>query len=145
MECELCGKESKLAKAKVEGVVVSVCENCASFGERVLEAKPVQMREKPKIVIEESVIDPKFAEKIKNARESMKLTREQLAEKIKEKLSVIEHIEHGMRPTDIVAKKIERLFGIKLLGYSGKEYIQPAQKPAELTLGDVVEIRQRKK
>jgi putative transcription factor len=144
MECELCGKKAT-AKAKIEGIVISVCENCAKLGERVLEAKPVQMREKPKIKIEETTIDPNFAKIVKETRESLGIKREELAKRINEKLSVIERIEHGSRPTDKIARKLEKVLGIKLLDYEEKEYRQTKTKDEPLTLGDVVKIKTRKK
>jgi len=144
MECELCGREAT-TRAKIEGTIISVCEQCAAMGERILEAKPVAMREKPKIVIEQSEINPDFARIIRDAREAANLTREQLAEKVKEKLSTIERIEHGSRPTDIVARKLERMLNIKLLGFEEKSFEQKKTKDEPLTLGDVVQIKVRKK
>lgn len=145
MECELCGKEAKLVKARVEGTVVSVCEDCAKMGERVFESKPVQMRERPKLTIEQTIIYPDFANIVKQAREVKNLKREELAKYISEKISVIERIEKGNRPTDNTAKKLEKALDIQLLGYEEREYRQTTGKSEPLTLGDVVKIKQRKK
>ncbi|MEM7819959.1 MAG: multiprotein-bridging factor 1 family protein [Candidatus Aenigmatarchaeota archaeon] len=145
MECELCGKDTELIKAKIEGAVVSVCKKCSKLGEVIIEAKPIKIKEKPKVMIEETTIDPKFAQIIKNARESMKLTREDLAKKINEKVSVIENIEHGMRPTDNTARKLENALRIKLLGYEVKNIKMTTTKTEELTLGDIATIKTNKK
>lgn len=41
MPCEMCGKDGvKLVKARVEGTLLKVCEQCASFGTRVEEPRP---------------------------------------------------------------------------------------------------------
>jgi len=145
MECELCGKEARLVKAKVEGTVVSVCEDCSGMGHRVHESKPVPMREKPKLSIDQTIINPDFANIVKNARESKNLKREDLAKQINEKVSVIERIERSSRPTDSTAKKLEKALGIHLLGYEEAEYKEMKTGSEDITLGDVVKIKQRKK
>ncbi len=145
MECELCGMREASKKARIEGVVLSVCERCARFGEEVREiAKPSahaeKMKEKQEIF--EEVPVENFGEVVKELREKRNLTQEELAAKIKEKLSVIKRIEEGWIPEENVVRKLERFFGVKLTekiaAFPEKE---KQEKEEALTIGDVVEVR----
>ena len=146
MECELCGRAAS-GKARVEGTIVSVCDSCASMGERIYEAAPVRLPDKPRTTSPEEVyFVNNFSSVAKNARESHALTREQLAEKIKERISTIERIEKGLRPEKRVAEKLQRVLGVKLMASADAERSIVAQKSSEpLTLGDIVTIKKRKK
>ena len=50
MECELCGRKA-VKKGKMDGAIVSVCSNCASFCEKIMEIK-----EEPKKIIRKEVV-----------------------------------------------------------------------------------------
>ena len=115
MDCELCGRHAELVKAEVEGITLSVCNNCAQFGRR-LEVT-AEIKEKRPLTIDVSSINPNFAKIIRNARTAQKLTLENLATKINEKSSVLDRVEKGMRPTDSLARKLEKTLKIKLLGF----------------------------
>jgi putative transcription factor len=144
MECELCGKNAELVRAKIEGTVISVCVNCSRLGKTILEAKPVQMKARSEIIIDTIEINPRFADMIKTARETAGLSREELATKINEKLAVIERAEHGHRPTDAAAHKIEKALGINLLGYEQKDVKDFKSSNKDLTIGDIAIIRKKK-
>ena len=103
------------------------------------------MKIKQKITISESSINPEFSYIIKNAREKSGMTRKQVAEKIKEKESAIERIERGNTPEEKVARKLEKILGIKILGYVEEKVKFQHSKAQEITLGDVVEVRLKKK
>ncbi len=146
MDCELCGRRAE-GKARIEGTVVSVCGACARFGEAIYEAKPVKIPDKPRYRQPEEVyfVD-NLAAVVKNAREDMNLAREELAERIKEKSSVIERIEKGMRPEKHVVEKLERVIGVRLISSAEAEKTIIEKKSSEpLTLGDVVTIKKKKK
>ena len=32
MKCEMCGKETNLVRARIEGAEMTVCEKCSRFG-----------------------------------------------------------------------------------------------------------------
>lgn len=114
MECELCGRSAQLVRAEIEGTVLSVCDSCAGLG-RTAEVK-ADVPDKPRQhLIEESSINPGFAKIIKNARD--KMTLEELGKKIGEKASVLDRVEKGMRPTDALARKLEKALKIKLLSF----------------------------
>lgn len=144
MECEICGKNTKLLRARIEDAVMSVCSDCAKFGEVIPEQKiEKKPEERPLEFIE---VDPSYPSIVKLKREALGLTREQLAKKLNEKISVIERIEHGkMRPDNKVAKKLEKALGIKILGYHENE-VKIEKKPnKDVTLGDVVELKIKKR
>ncbi len=141
-ECEICGK-SATKKAVVEDTLLSVCSACAALGKEVKE----EIRPPPKLAypIKELDVDPSFAIIVKSKREALGLGRGQLAAAIKEKESVIERVEKGMRPTTETAKKLEHALKIKLLGYEATEGKMPKAKEYGVTLGDAAEIKVRKK
>ncbi len=79
---------------------------------------------------------------IKTARESMGMSRDALARTVGVKESVLRRIESGqLIPDEQLARKLERVLGVKLLVPA--EHVETPSKPSkyELTLGDVVEIR----
>ncbi len=132
-------------KAKIEGVVLSVCERCVKYGEEVKEiVKPIERSKdlEEKLEIFEEVPVENLGEKVKRLREEKNLTQEELAAKIKEKLSVIKRIEDGWVPEENVIRKLERFFKVKLtekIAISSEK--EKNEKEEKLTLGDVVEIK----
>ncbi len=94
--------------------------------------------------ITEEYINPDFPTIIREVRESLKLTHDQLAKKINEKVSVIERIEHGMKPDTKLRKKLEHALGIDL-SYEEDKVQMRQQKSEEYTLGDAAEIRHKNK
>lgn len=117
MECELCGRNAT-AKAEVEGALLDVCDSCARLGRRV-DIPPAQLNtpEKRQKEIGVSSINPDFAAMTKNARSKSGMNLEDLGKRINEKSSVLERVEKGMRPTDALARKLEKALKIKLLGF----------------------------
>ncbi|AEM38888.1 transcriptional regulator, XRE family [Pyrolobus fumarii 1A] len=93
---------------------------------------------------------PDFAERVRRARERLGLSQEELAVRVKERVNVIKRIEAGtLVPTVDLARRLEKVLGIKLLepvveedvelGVSGS---RRKRSEFELTLGDIVEIRE---
>ena len=147
-ECETCGKNvEQLLRAVIEGSHVYVCNICSRHAETVEESRPIQRTTqiKQKITISEPSINPNFSYIIKNAREKSGMTRKQVAEKIKEKESIIERIEKGNTPEEKVVRKLENILRIKILDYVGEKVQIQHAKVQEITLGDVVEVRLKKK
>lgn len=142
MECEICGKAAS-KKATIEEAVLNVCSACAKLGSEVKQEAPRPV--KRIYPIEELSVDPSFAVIVKAKRETLALSRGQLAALVKEKESVIERIEHGMRPTKDAAKKLEHALRIKILGYEAIAAKLPKAKDIGITLGDIAEVRVRKK
>ena len=139
-ECELCGaKASK--KAKVEGTVLDVCENCVKYGK---EVKEVEYKRPVKKILrldgEDQVMVKDFHKLIRHSREKRKLTQEDLAKKLNEKLSLIKRVEDGWHPSNKTIDKIEKFFNIKIREEAVELIHEQKQNAKSLTIGDVIEI-----
>ncbi len=161
MRCEMCGKDvPHLRKVLIEGTVLNVCNECAKFGTPVsekeamkydtkstvqerLEMREKRMRERD-VLESEMVLDPEFADRVRNARMKLGISQEELAKKINEKHSVISKIEHGdLVPDENVRKKLEKALSIKLMVRSEPVAVQ--KKSAQrrgLTLGDLIRMEE---
>ena len=139
-ECEICGEDAS-GKAKIDGVILSVCDKCTELGEKVI--LPVKTNKIiPKKDIEDGkYIDPKYPELIKKAREKRKLRIDELARHLNEKESVISRLERGhFSPSFKLAKKLEKFFEIELiLEYEDVPYSHE-EKHSGLTIGDVIDL-----
>lgn len=147
--CDLCGKRSKLTEAIVEGTIVSVCNNCLSFGNPItLEHKKepeTKIQRKIKIENAEEIILPNYMQLIKEAREKLELTQKELAKKIAEKESLIHQLESGhLKPTIDFAKKLEKSLDIKII----EVYKEPEKRVVNLsdpglTIGDLLKLKKK--
>ncbi len=158
MICELCGKDvPRLHKVVIEGVIMNVCDDCAKFGkeikgnevpkdvkylppevvrERLERKKPRQRRD---VLEEEEVLREDYPQLIRNAREKLGLTQDELAKRILEKKTVISKIERGeMRPDEKLIKKLEKALNIKLKEKVSGVYRTEEKKNVSLTLGDLL-------
>jgi len=142
MQCELCGKKEAEFSALIEGVELKVCSSCAKHGQ-VLKKPAYAENRKVRVELPEFVIVENFAEIIKKKRESMNLTQEDFAKKVNQKLSLMQNIESGhIKPTIDVAKKLEKILGIKLVKELKFEKVDLGKKSSEgLTIGDLIKIR----
>jgi len=99
----------------------------------------------PRYTVVEEIVDD-YAEKIREARERIGLTREVLAAMVGEKVSTIRRIESGkLAPTIQLARKLERVLKIKLVeAYEESEEYRysEGEEEFELTLGDIVEFKE---
>ena len=148
MNCDLCGNESELLKAFIEGTELTVCQKCSRHGRIVGKAynKPQQKAQELKSVTGPvHAVNPNFAKLIKNAREKLNLKQEGLAKAISEKESIIHKVETGsVVPNPALAKKLESFLKIRLIE-EFREEVDKQQKPrsAELTLGDFIKVRKK--
>ncbi|RLJ02202.1 MAG: TIGR00270 family protein [Candidatus Aenigmatarchaeota archaeon] len=142
MECEICGSSPARRRAEIEGVELIVCDECVSLGTEIKEPKVTQKGRKEVPEIEES-ITPEYPSRIRIARESLGLTREELARRIHEKESVISRLESGsMMPPLSLARKLEKELRIILVLKEEKSEVHIPEKPKpRITIGDVVEVR----
>ncbi len=95
---------------------------------------------------------PDYAERVRRARERLGLSQEELAIRVKERVNVIKRIEAGtLVPTVDLARRLEKVLGVKLLEPVVEEDVELGAGGAggrrrrgefELTLGDIVEIRE---
>lgn len=122
MRCEICGKKiiGKPMKTKIESSTMLTCNACAKFGKVQREPpKPRKhrpVRRKPRFEEPSHEILEDYNVIIREAREKNGWSREDLAEKIYEKASVINRLESGKMVPDIkLARKLERILNIKLM------------------------------
>ena len=165
MRCEVCGRKilGEPLKAKIEGAKMIVCGQCAKFGTVYLEptqlstprkgktiphlVPKVSPKKPPPKIIETLELIKDFSPKIRQAREKLGLSHEDLGRKISEKVSVLRKIETGkMTPNHQLAEKLEHTLRIKLLVPPSEPKIPPSSllRPPEITLGKIVHLKKRK-
>ena len=149
MDCELCGRPNAIATAIVEGVRMSVCERCAKHGKVVAriydgDDAPSTMAKTAKREIE--IVDD-YADIIKNARTKKGMTIRQLAAAVAEKESYMDRIEREeTTPTEQAARKLEKFLNIRLMHEVELARTKEEKGRSEpITLGDVIEIKRKKK
>ncbi len=101
-------------------------------------------------IMESLEVVPDYASRVRNARQRLGWTTRILAEKVGEPESVIKRIEDGrLMPTIDMAMRLEKVLKIKLLQpvVEDEEEISKytGRVSTELTLGDIANIRVRKK
>jgi|SRR3989344_824408 len=154
MQCEMCGRfKEESTKAIVEGAVLTVCKECAKYG-NLIEIKKHQVKEEPSsqamLPLRKQELPPDLREDysscIKKAREQKHLTQEQLANAIAEKEATIHKLETGyLVPTVTLAKKLEQFLRISLNPVPEKK--PQTQKSAvnfkdkNVTIGDLLNVK----
>lgn len=169
MQCEVCGRKiiGKQYKAIIEGAIMLVCNECAHYGSRSWEAetapKPKPMpAPKPRLVsppvpsvqktVQEAALElvEDYPKRIRQAREKLGLTHEDLGRKINERVSLLKKIETGkMTPTQSLAEKLQHVLRIKLLAPAAdvkvpQKALAAAKTRQEITLGDLIKERKSK-
>ncbi len=166
VRCEVCGHKihNEPITAIIEGARLTVCVECSKHGKIVTQdeyvpksgpsitakstiPRPILVQKKPdvpRVQITQEIIED-YSTKIRQAREKLGLTHEDLGKKINEKSSVIGKLETGkMEPNNILATKLEHALKIKLLTPVTEEKTQQQQTPKkstqEMTLGDLVQF-----
>ena len=81
-----------------------------------------------------------FSKTIRKSREESKLTQEELANKLNEKVSLIKRVEEGWHPSNKLLAKIEKFLDIKLMQEALEPVTKKKQNEKKLTIGDVVDI-----
>lgn len=124
MQCELCGSsKGEFSQAIIEGSLLEVCPRCAKFG-AVIQKHPEQDQPSHQQQAWQSYhysepaehIAADYASKIKLAREKKKITQEELANAVAEKLSVLQGVESSsLIPPVKLCKKLEQYLQIKLV------------------------------
>ena len=171
LNCDICGRqiEGRPNRIVVEGAKMMTCSACASLGTPYQAPKPIPLttpilgpRPMPVFVprpvpskpadrrapreIQELDIADNYPQIIQKARTKHGLSQEDLAMKVKERLTVIRKIELGkMIPNMRLAKELEHVLRVKLLVLTSEP---PVPKPApgatrEVTLADVARIRKK--
>ncbi|BFH73367.1 multiprotein bridging factor aMBF1 [Sulfurisphaera javensis] len=157
--CEMCGAPIKGNGITVayEGSIITVCSSCYNKikkSAKIVDEKELKKKEEKKKIkttvpklsteVELEVVDD-YYKLIKEGRERLKMTQQQLAQQLKVSENVIKRFESGkLKPTIQQAKQLERILGIKLLIPVESEE-ENEETDFELTLGDVANIREGKK
>ncbi|UCD40388.1 MAG: TIGR00270 family protein [Candidatus Bathyarchaeota archaeon] len=164
MSCEVCGSRirGKPNRTIIEGAKLTVCNRCAKLGSIFWEAKseprlkkvakrlPQPMlaaRKKPVKLQETLELVEDFSFRVRQAREKLGLSQEDLGRKLNEKVSLLRKIESGkMAPDHRLAEKLGRALKIKLLvPFSEPKVSSKAlSHPPEVTLGDLINVRKGK-
>ncbi len=151
INCDLCGKiEDGLNRTLIEGVELSVCPACSKFGKVIAPVKRYTPKEQHRMAEKAESREEKiellvedYSGIIKKKRESMGLTQKDFANRINEKETTIHRIETSeLEPSLALAKKLERLLGVKLV----EEHLEKSggfRKPKEegFTLGDFIKLK----
>jgi len=167
MRCEVCGRRiiGPPYKAVIEGAKMLVCGECVKLGSVYWEEKteprmkkvskrlpqPVLApRKQPSITVEESVeLIHDFGAKVRQARERLGLSHEDLGKKISEKVSVLRKIESGkMTPDNLLTEKLQHALKIKLLVPVSEPKVPSTAlappRPSVPTLGDIAQVKKEK-
>lgn len=149
MECEICGGPEAGYLILVEGARLHVCSDCSTSGKILHEPAPAAQRgdaAHPREREELEVVEG-YGKLISDARRRLGLPMEVLAEKISEKMSFLERVEHEKTlPDEKLAHKLEKELGIKLLQPTVATTGATGGAPkGGMTLGDILEIERKEK
>ena len=135
-----------------------VCNNCRKLGKPYQDAMPIVLPRRPPEALrmfkgqhkapelprgmEELEVAEDYSRLVLRKRMKLGLSQEELAQRVKEKLSVIQKIETGkIAPNTRLCRELEHELKIKLL-IPRKEVIAPkTYAPAEVTLGDIIHVK----
>jgi len=124
LQCEVCGSQihGQLATVQIDGGTFRVCNICAKLGTPAIPQRPIKpsvTRPKPSLgldIEDDLELRRDFNLTIRQARERMGLSQEELGRKINEKPSVIRLLESGkLKPDSILAKKIGHFLRIEMM------------------------------
>lgn len=171
MRCEVCGRKIRDAPLRViiEGAKLTVCTECSKHGKssweepfkpkvipqnhplpgQVVSAGPIQIKKRvmvAKVDTSREIVQD-YADTIREARENLGLSHEDLGKRINEKESVLRKIETGkISPNDQLISKLEHTLKIKLLVPVAEEKVSvPKVANREFTLGDAIKIGKKGK
>lgn len=161
MNCEICGRDSKVLYIAIHlGARVYACQDCVDkqgltvikkLGEHVKESVNSRRRQiQTKRVIPgiKPVPDFELVEDyglvVKRRREELGMTQEDLAKRLKVKLSYIKKVEAGkIIPEYSLVIKLEKILGVKLIETADMEservkYVYEEDVEEGPTLGDLM-------
>jgi len=163
LRCEVCGRKihGSPIRAIIEGAKLTVCSECSKHGKIIREEPtlkqglprkpltPIPVKKKTAtatVDITQEVVEG-YDSKIRQAREKLGISHEELGKKINEKASVLRKLETGkMTPNNMLVTKLEHALKIKLLVPVSEEKIPqeiPKLPNRELTLGDLMQLNKK--
>lgn len=135
--CDMCGIDSNIFIAEVEGTRMNVCKDCSKFGKIIKTIRPevekkIELHERrlkrlkektePEII---TVIVEDYPQIIRGKREEIGMRQKEFARFIAEKESLLHNLETGKQgPSLDLARKLERLLKIKLIESIEDDYRQ---------------------
>jgi|APFre7841882654_1041346.scaffolds.fasta_scaffold136467_1 putative transcription factor len=169
LNCDICGREigGQAFKIEVEGAKMLVCHSCQKLGKPYKEEPrpvpppqrqvvrgvtytptPLSKRkiELPKEMDQFDLADD-IPERVRKYRTKLGLSQEDLAKRVKAKLSVIQKIETGkVAPDTHLCRELEHELKVKLLvPHAETEDLPKGPAPTEVTLGDIIRIKDKTK
>jgi putative transcription factor len=147
MLCEMCGKDAEtLNMVRVEGTVLQLCADCSRFGVAVSPPPaPATVRSGASAGSSGSVDDrlrihsrrmaerdlfqelpdlqllPDWPKRVRQAREKLGWSPEELGKKLNEKKSLVLKLESGAsHPSDATVRKVEHLLKVRLRANPGE-------------------------
>jgi len=118
----MCGLDSELFKARIEGTELNVCKRCLQFGTQLEQMArvhaPVKIVQKPEEEVQEVIVS-NYSHLVKDRREALNLKQEDLAKRLSEKVSIIHKIETGAYKNRAINM---------LIAYGGRDDILHATK-----------------
>ena len=151
INCDMCGRDTQLFKADIEGTILNVCGDCSRFGKiietlrrertEIFKKKEVK-QEKPKEEIILSIVGD-YGDIIKKKREELGISQEDFAKKINEKISLIHKIEvNQLEPNIELANKIEKFLHIHLIEQQELQKGSSDNKKRDFfTIGDFIKVK----
>ncbi len=147
MLCEMCGKDVAVpTMVKVEGTVLALCGDCSRFGTAVnppagavlpadRPGRPgggtlddrlrTESRRREERDLFQELPDlelvPDWPKRVRQAREKLGWTPEELGKRLNEKKSLVLKLESGgFRPPDATVRKVEHLLKVRLRANPGE-------------------------
>ncbi len=166
MQCEICGAQisGKSHHIIIDRAEMDVCDRCKGFGKEVERRGPVtSTRRGVPATTDMSMVPVRrarrdlfdkmkdqlvedYADVIKKAREAKRLTDDELAAKILEKVNIIRKVERAeLVPDEALIKKLEKALDIKLTeGVAEPEMHGRRGESRALTLGDLINVKKNR-
>ncbi|MDO5834939.1 MAG: multiprotein bridging factor aMBF1 [Methanobacterium sp.] len=155
MRCEICGKKviGKPVRTKIENSIMLTCNDCSKFGKVQREPPkpqrgpgraPAGRRRSFRSQEPTHEVIENYQAVIREAREKNGWSREDLGEKIYEKVSVINRLESGKMVPDLkLARKLEKTLKVTLLEKTEQAQMddQSAAHMRRATIGDIARIK----
>lgn len=166
MQCEVCGRQiiGTPIRAIIEGAKMTVCAKCAKLSSGYWEPKPqpsrprksatyqpiqtfMKKRQRPTVPETLELVE-NLGQIVRQGRESLGMSHEDLGRKTRERVSVLRKIESGKMVPDLsLAEKLEHALKIKLRvpAAEPKTQLSTPSKPQGTTLGDLIQFKVKKK
>lgn len=155
MQCDMCGKETGLIHALIEGSELDVCETCIKFGKPMPRPRKIEIvprlapKSLPRPVLKSNspqyylAVADNYADIIRQKRDSLGLKQEDLAKLINEKSSLLQKVESNhFKPNLPLARKLESFLKIKLIEQKEEEDVKADNRKSDgMTIGDLIQIR----